>query len=151
MGGKGDAHHTWSTWHCPGSMAPLPRYLPVPLADVIQGQRKEVVLGAHEETAALLVQQQGLVAAGVLQREEAQPMASPQLCRDPPALLSPAPPLPVHLHCPGHAPRQPGSGHGPLPCHPLPQTCPTGLTRFTKPLPAQHSPPCQPHTHPWVP
>lgn len=57
-----------------------------------------MVLGAGEEAAALLVQQQGLVAAGALQRKEAQPVASPQLCRDPPALLSPA--LPQHgTHC----------------------------------------------------
>lgn len=41
----------------------LPTDLPVPLADVIQGQREQVVLCADEEAAALLVQQQGLVAA----------------------------------------------------------------------------------------
>ena len=42
-----------------------------------------MVLGAGEEAATLLVQQQGLVAARALQREETQPVASPQLCRDP--------------------------------------------------------------------
>lgn len=107
-------------------MSPLPRYLPVPLADVIQGQREEVVLGAHEETAALLVQQQGLVAAGALQREEAQPMASPQLCRDPPALLSPAPPSPVHLHCPGHM-LQGSLDQATAPCHAIPSPKPVPL------------------------
>lgn len=77
-----------------------------------------MVLGAGEEATALLIQQQGLVAARALQREEAQPVASPQLCRDPPALLSPAPPrrlpLPGTLPCPAHTPwGEPGSGHGP--------------------------------------
>lgn len=73
------AHHRRHLHHpAPPSR---PRYLPVPMADVVQAQRHQVVLGAHEEAAALLVQQQGLVAARALQLEEAQPVAGPQLCR----------------------------------------------------------------------
>lgn len=61
-----------------------------------------MVLGASKEAAALLVQQQGLVAARALQHEEAQPVASPQLCQDPPAPLSLA--SPRHLLLPGTLP-----------------------------------------------
>lgn len=129
---------------CP-TVSPHPRYLPVPLADVIQGQGEEMVLGADKEAATLLIQQQGLVTARPLQCKEAQPMASPQLCQDPPALLSPAIALAAAQHTP--LPQTHIQGHlglamgppAPL-CHLLPQTCSTGLTRFTTP--------CWPSTHP---
>ena len=47
----------------PSCVMSPPHYLPVPLADVIQGQGEEVVLGTSEKAATLLVQQQGLIAA----------------------------------------------------------------------------------------
>lgn len=114
-----------------------------------------MVLGASEEAAALLVQQQGLVAAGAFQRKETQPMASSQLCQDPLALLIWAPPqhspLPGKLPCPGHTPQGDlGLAMVLCPCRPLPQTCPTGLTGFTDPMLALHLSPHHPDTHPCV-
>lgn len=59
-----------------------------------------MVLGANEEAATLLIQQQGLVAARSLQHKEVQPMASPQLCQDPPTVLSPTTALAATRHTP---------------------------------------------------